>query len=693
MKHSLTFGAFCVVLTLPMAASAQEVQLPPIIIEAPQGNPRLQNTLPQQPALPQSLTVPTTQQAREELRQVPGSVTVVGDTEFKNQHSVTLKDMLDFVPGVIVQPKWGEDSRLSIRGSGLSRNFHLRSTQLYMDGIPLNTADGYGDFQEIDPSAYRFIEVYKGANALRFGANSLGGAINFVTPSGRDADRFATSLDIGSFGFRRFQSSSAGAFGPADYFITASHQEQDGFRAHSSGESLRANANLGYRLSENFETRFYINSNTIRQRIPGEVDRNTALTSPRTANPANVLQDWQRNIDSLRIANKTTLRFDDTTVELGIFALDRHLKHPISVWLDFNYRDQGGFVRVVNESEIGGKRNRLVAGFNIHNGEVDSRVFGNNPGAVKGPLFGRTLDKSRNYTGYLENSFYFLPNVALVTGTQFLLAVRDRTTLAGASVAGRVEHDLWSPKVGLLWNVDPGWQVFANLSRSAEAPSFGEAGVIGNFTTLRPQETTTFELGTRGARENLTWDLAAYRGHYRDELQCVAAGGGICTLDNLPRTIHQGFEAGLGFAIWSARGSNPDKLWLNTAYTFSDFRFDNDPTRGNNELPGAPRHYIRSELMYKHSNGLSFGPNVEIVPSAYFVDNANTVRTDAFALLGFRAIYEANKNVTLYFDARNLTDVNFISAVSVANRFGVGPTNLFNPGTGRAVFGGLRVTY
>jgi iron complex outermembrane recepter protein len=35
----------------------------------------------------------------------------------------------------------------------LSRNFHLRGVQLYMDGIPINTADGYGDFQEIDPSA------------------------------------------------------------------------------------------------------------------------------------------------------------------------------------------------------------------------------------------------------------------------------------------------------------------------------------------------------------------------------------------------------------------------------------------------------------------------------------------------------------------------------------------------------------
>jgi iron complex outermembrane receptor protein len=351
---------------------------------------------------------------------------------------------------------------------------------------------------------------------------------------------------------------------------------------------------------------------------------------------------------------------------------------------------------MVNESPIGGYRNRLVAGINIHNGDVDSKVFANTPNAAKGILLSNTLDRAENYSGYFENSFYFLPKVALVTGVQYLFAVRDRTTLAGAPVTGRAEHDLWSPKAGLLWQVDPTWQVFANLSRSAEAPSFGESSVtFGPFTNVKPQKATTLELGTRGRRDNLAWDVAAYRGHYRNELQCLG-GGGLCDLTNVPRTIHQGIEAGFGIAFLNsmlAQGLNPDKLWLNVAYTFGDFRFDSDPVHANNQLPGAPRHYLRSELVYKNPKGFSFGPNIEWVPEAYFVDNANTMKTAAFALLGFRAVYEANPNVTLYLDARNLTDEAYISAVSIANRFGVGPTNLFNPGTGRAIYGGIRVTY
>ncbi len=156
------------------AAAAQHAapssqSLPEINVDAE----RQQNQAPPAPA---SLAVLTAQQALREIQQTPGAVAIVAAESYRNNSvASTVKDILDYVPGVFAQPKWGDDTRLSIRGSGLSRNFHLRGVQLYMDGIPINTADGYGDFQEIDPTAYKYAEVYKGANALRFGANALGG--------------------------------------------------------------------------------------------------------------------------------------------------------------------------------------------------------------------------------------------------------------------------------------------------------------------------------------------------------------------------------------------------------------------------------------------------------------------------------------------------------------------------------------
>ncbi len=72
---------------------------------------------------------------------------------------------------------------------------------------------------------------------------------------------FGARVDVGSFGFHKLAASSGGVAGPADYFITGTWQEQDGFRDHIGGESVRGAMNLGYRLSPDVETRFYINAN------------------------------------------------------------------------------------------------------------------------------------------------------------------------------------------------------------------------------------------------------------------------------------------------------------------------------------------------------------------------------------------------------------------------------------------------
>src|SRR3546814_8388214 len=109
--------------------------------------------------------------------------------------------MLAFSPGVFAQGRYGEEARLSIRGSGIGRGFHLRGVTLLIDSAPVNTADGSGDFQEIDPLMLSHLEVYRGANGLRFGASSLGGAINAVTPSARTLGHgFAARVEGGSFG-------------------------------------------------------------------------------------------------------------------------------------------------------------------------------------------------------------------------------------------------------------------------------------------------------------------------------------------------------------------------------------------------------------------------------------------------------------------------------------------------------------
>ncbi|WP_245296971.1 MULTISPECIES: TonB-dependent receptor [Rhodomicrobium] len=690
------------------AQQSQPIALPGITVESQQAQPEAQKDSAAATGFPggeprsRSLTVPTLEEARRELSLVPGAVSVVSGADYREATSAkTIKDALDYVPGVFVQPKWGDDSRLSIRGSSLSRNFHLRGINLYMDGIPINTADGFGDFQELDPTAYDYIEVYKGANALRFGAATLGGAINFVTATGRNSDPFAASVDMGSFGFKRIQSSAGGEAGAFDFFVTGSAQEQDGYRDHSGGESQRLSSNLGIRLSPDAETRFYLNANHVEQDIPGAVTKDAALNSPTTAASGNVTNDQERNIDTLRFANKTTaLVAPGTVVEVGAFGVDRHLKHPIFQWLDYKYLDYGAFGRVMNESNIGGFKNRLLIGLNQHNGSTDADQYENKLGE-KGRLLSSAQQDSTNTTAYIENAFYVLPDVALVTGTQFLYASRELEDkfLSNGDQSGQNDFSAWSPKVGVLWEVDPHWQVFANVSRSAEAPSFGEnSDDAGAAFKAELQTATTYEIGTRGRRPDYSWDVALYRANLDHELYCVTAAGapaGSCAIRNADETIHQGVELGFGASVLRSlleEGERPDRLWLNMAYTYNDFRFDDDAQYGDNELPGAPRHFLRAELLYKHPNGFFAGPNVECVPEAYFVDNANSVTTESYVLYGMKAGFDDGGAFSLYVEGRNLADTHYIASTSIADQANASSA-LFEPGTGRAFYAGAKVRW
>ncbi|EKS40285.1 TonB-dependent receptor family protein [Afipia clevelandensis] len=705
--RSMLLASASILSVIPLAHAQTAQTLPAVNVEAQQQPKPVRNRTarqvttnaqPDQATVPGSLTVPTTEQARVNIDRTPGGVEIVPDTEFKNGPANTIKDILSWVPGVVSQMRWGPDGRISIRGSGLTRNYGNRGINLYMDGIPINTADGLTDLFEVDPTAYRYVEVFKGANALRLGANALGGAINFVSPTGRDAPSFDARIDGGSFGYVKSSVSTAGAKGPYDWYVNASAQREDGYREHSRNDVERLNANFGYQFSPEAETRFYINANTWRGQLPGEVTKDQALNNPRAANPVWVQQNQQRNIDSIRLANKTTLRFDSTTVDFGIFTQQRHVDHPIYRYLDYSVADYGAFARATDDRIIGGLRNRFIVGVNLQTGTNDYAEYDNPCCATKGALQRSELQKSQNHSIYFENSLYVLPSVALIGGGQFLHAVRDRQDrfLANGDQSIKRTDDLFSPKVGLLWEVNPGWQVFGNISRSAEVPTF-DSVMFSTFSApplpnVNPQTATTYEIGTRGRTPDFSWDVSLYRANLKNELQCLTTNFFFyspCNVVNADRTVHQGIEAGFGVAFLKTVFAQDDRFWFNLAYTYNDFRFDNDPTWGNNRLPGVGPHNVKAEVLYKNPNGFYAGPNVEWMPQAYFVDNANTFTVDPFALVNFKIGYDRGTGWSGYVEGRNLFDKRYIATTITAGI--ADPTQqYFNPGQGRSIYGGLR---
>ncbi|HAC60036.1 MAG TPA: TonB-dependent receptor, partial [Rhodobiaceae bacterium] len=176
------------------------------------------------PAFPHgTLTVPGVAEAQREMSLIPGAVSVVPAARYQDLYAHNFEDVMDFTPGVYARKRFGAEVRLSIRGSGLSRSFHMRGLEILQDGIPYNLADGAADFQEVDPLIAQHIEVYKGGNGLRFGSATLGGAVNFVTPTAYTAEaENLVRLEGGSYGTARIHTQTARIVGNTDFFAAMS---------------------------------------------------------------------------------------------------------------------------------------------------------------------------------------------------------------------------------------------------------------------------------------------------------------------------------------------------------------------------------------------------------------------------------------------------------------------------------------
>ena len=637
-----------------------------------------------------SLTVLSNSQAREEINQTPGGVAVVDSKTFENKYSLNLQDTLTYVPGVYTQKRFGEEVRISIRGSGLSRGFHMRGLELLQDGVPFNLADGSADFQEADTLAFQRLEVFKGSNALKFGGSTLGGAVNMVSKTGKSNPGDQIRLEVGSFGTKRFNVQSGHDFGDSDMFISLTGTSSNGYRDHSAQENLKLNSNFGKKIGEAAETRFYLSANSIDQELPGSLSRFDALNNPKMANATAISGDQKRDIRSVRLSNKTSFVLDDgDKVDLGAFLNVKDLSHPISIFIDQRTFDYGVFTQRYGEYNLANHRNTFLLGVRTHFGKTDAKVFQNISG-TKGAQTSNSDQSSKNATIYGENHFFLTQKLSLVTGLQLGWSKReeDDNYYSTQESDEKIYRSL-NPKIGVLYEAEKDMQFFANVSKSSEAPTFSEltqSGTVG-FTPLDMQKAWTAEMGTRGNRGILEWDASLYRSWIRDEMLQYTVGSGIpAATFNAQDTIHQGIEIGLNLKIAENLFSVSDKLKLNNAYTLSDYRFAKDRQYGNNVIAGQPRHFLRSELRYDQPNWF-FAPNVEVARSAQ-VDFSNTVKSPGYAILGFTGGYNFNQNVSFFLDGRNMLSKNYIATFSTSVS---GAGNVFYPGDGRAFYAGVKI--
>ncbi len=643
------------------------------------------------------------EETKTALAAVPGGVDYIGPAEIRATRQANLRDVLGFTPGVFVQPRFGaaDESQISIRGSGLRNNFHARGLNVLVNGMPYRNADGFTDFESLELTTVEAIEVSKGANAFRLGGSTLGGAINLTTKTGFTARPFAALAQAGAFGFVKAQVESGHQFGALDYYASYAHTGVDGYRRWSEQGRDRVNLHLGYRLGQRTDARAFYFFARVREQLPGALTAAEFASTPDAAVPENATNRWGRDYDLHHIGVQLRSQLGaGHRLEVSPYLQTRDMDHPIFEVLNQQAHDVGAEIRYLNTGTVGGRASRFTIGVQPAFQRMRNRQYVNVAGA-HGALTRDERDRVANLAVYAEESIDLADRLTATAGIRY---DRSRRTVRDDFLSNGDQSDVRTyepvtPRLGLLYRTRGGIQVFANASKTVEPPLLLEMTSFGNpggFIDLEAQRAWQFEVGARGERGGLGWELSFYDIELRDEILNLNvqpfpnAPFTIPTYRNAPKTRHLGLEAGLDYRLPGgifSRGEAPDQLTIRGAYTFNRFTYVEDPTYQGNAIPGAPKHHVVAELRYAHPTGFRVTPSVEWVPTSYYLDSRNTVTNDSWASFGVRAEWLfATAGVTAFMEGRNLTDARYSASAQVDN----GAGRFYEPADRRSLVAGIR---
>jgi len=647
----------------------------------------------------------------------PGAVTVLDGEELYSRHITGIADMLRYVPGVFAESSYGSDELFfSSRGSNLdSTDYDKNGIKLLQDGLPVTTADGNNHNRVIDPLSARYITVARGANALTYGASTLGGAIDFTSPTARNGAPLSVFLDGGSHGSLNGRATVGGATESVDGLLTLESRQWDGYRNHSAQKRWGLYGNAGWQSSPATNVQVFATYVYNDQRLPGALTSAEADADANQASDAALDGDYGKVVRTARLATKATWMIGaDSSLSAGLSYEAQSLFHPIvnqifvdfdgagpnppvevfSLLIDTDHRDLGAMVRY--DRRIGA--HDLRAGLNYGDGSVKGGNYRNLSGRKNG-VSEHVDNTADSLEVFVADRWRAFARLTAVFGVQAVSAARHvRTTNAdtGAVSNPSERYSSVNPRAGIIFSLNDAGDLYANVSRLFEAPTTFEMqdDVRGGNATLEPMSGTVAEIGWRSTARpspvtRWNWDISAYYARIRDEILSVddpnAPGNSLTA--NVDETTHAGIETLLG-ASFAAGGAH--RVEPQVSFTLNRFSFDGDPAYGDNRLPAAPAYAARGEVLYRHGSGFHAGPTFDFIGDRQ-ADFANTYTVGGHTLVGLRAGVSGPR-WEWFGEVRNLLDEDYVASLSVRNVAGP-DARVLNAGAPRSAYTGVRVSF
>lgn len=204
----------------------------PMLIAAAVANP----TLAQENDRAEEIVV-TSSRVPVPQRQIGTSVSVMDEFEIGAHGNLALLDLLRQMPAVGTSSNGGIGNPTAVRIRG-EEGFR---TLTYLDGMRLQDPSApqiATDFSQLLTDGVGRIEILRGPQGLAYGADA-GGVINISTRSVEDG--FSASVDgqTGEYGTSQLSGNIAGRSDSADYFLSVTDYETNGFNNRDADSALR----------------------------------------------------------------------------------------------------------------------------------------------------------------------------------------------------------------------------------------------------------------------------------------------------------------------------------------------------------------------------------------------------------------------------------------------------------------------
>lgn len=579
-----------------------------------------------------------------------GGRTIVEPETKQKYPDGNVETILRRTPGVYFLPENGNDSRISV---GLRGNDPRRSalTALLVDGIPICEAP-YGN-TDVDglPIAFERVwrtDVIRGGASIRYGPNSAGGIVNFLTEPIPDRPMLRFSSRIGSNSEYSESLAIGGTWDRFGVLATGVVKGGDGFRDNSDYRDNDGAFKFKYALSESETLSAYVSRFTeFGAKQPGgltqaayEADPDQSLRPGADFNfdmNRYVVQYENRIDDERSFEVKTwfqngTRQLNDFRPIVGPFTLTRVQNSDFdSGALEMSYQWRADWFGL--EHSLYHSARYLM--------ETNDEFYVRTPIAGGPPVTPFELDakfRGRAFSVFTEDVVKLASNLDWGIGFRGeSISMTGESKANGNQIVQNYTEIL--PETNLTWTFAPETAAYASVQQGFYPPQyetgFDPASVL--FAPTDPEHSTAYEVGVRSrAVDGLESSVALFDTEFKDKIDFINTPAG-----KVPINVGHARSYGVELALDYDFGAASDALTGFSAYgnvTSLRSRIEEGANEGN-DTPNSPHLIASWGALYEHErSGLWTRVGGSYVDDA-FKDPANTVTGTADGLNGVEPSY------------------------------------------------------